>query len=193
MEEAASEAKPLTTGSTERDNSRKSSELLDLLGNVGAIVGVVVAAVGAPEASVPIIGVGVLGTAVAALLKGLASRRRTGIRTVEAEPDVSRTVSYSKLGDLAHSTDNLVEAERAYRDALTIQRLADSDPANTEWQHDLSISYSKLGDLARANDNLAEAERAYHDALTILDRLFGPNSTEASELRAKLNQNPSTD
>ena len=46
----------------------------------------------------------------------------------------------------------------AYQAALDIRvRLAAADPANTEWQRDLSISHNKLGDVAAAAGDLAAA------------------------------------
>jgi hypothetical protein len=39
-------------------------------------------------------------------------------------------------------------------------RLAAADPANTEWQRDLSVSHNKLGDVAVAAGDLAAADPA---------------------------------
>ena len=46
-------------------------------------------------------------------------------------------------------------------------RLAAADPANTEWQRDLSVSHNKLGDVAAAAGDLAAARAAYQAALDI--------------------------
>ena len=46
-------------------------------------------------------------------------------------------------------------------------RLAAADPANTQWQRDLSVSHNKLGDVAAAAGDLAAARTAYQAALDI--------------------------
>ena len=50
-------------------------------------------------------------------------------------------------------------------------RLAAADPANTEWQRDLSVSHDKLGDVAVAAGDLAAARAAYQASLDIAVRL----------------------
>ena len=47
------------------------------------------------------------------------------------------------------------------------QRLADTDPTNTEWQRDLSVSHDKLGDVAVAAGDLTAARTAYQAGLNI--------------------------
>ena len=51
------------------------------------------------------------------------------------------------------------------------QARATADPANTEWQRDLSVSHEKLGDVAVAAGDLAAARAAYQAALGIAARL----------------------
>ena len=46
------------------------------------------------------------------------------------------------------------------------ERLAAADPANTEWQRDLSVSHNKLGDVAVAAGDLAAARDRYQAAST---------------------------
>ena len=61
-----------------------------------------------------------------------------------------------------------------------IQARAAADPANTEWQRDLSISYERLGDVAVAAGDLAAARAAYQADLDIAVRLAAadPANTE---------------
>ena len=55
-----------------------------------------------------------------------------------------------------------------------MQRLAESDPGNAEWQRDLSVSLEKLGDLAVAQGNLPEAQRLFADSLRIANAWPSP-------------------
>ena len=67
---------------------------------------------------------------------------------------------------------DLAAARTAYQASLDIAaRLAAADPANTEWQRDLSISHNKLGDVAVAAGDLAAARTAYQASLDIRTRL----------------------
>jgi hypothetical protein len=50
-------------------------------------------------------------------------------------------------------------------------RLAAADPANTDWQRELSVSHIKLGDVARAAGDLAAARTAYQAGMDIMARL----------------------
>ena len=66
----------------------------------------------------------------------------------------------------------LDEAIKAYRDDLAIvERLTAADPANTQWQRDLSISYNKVGDVLVRQGKLDEALKAFRDGLAIRERL----------------------
>jgi hypothetical protein len=68
-------------------------------------------------------------------------------------------------GDLAAARDR-------YQAGLDIAaRLAAADPANSEWQRDLSVSHDKLGDVAVAAGDLAAARTAYQASLDIRLRL----------------------
>jgi len=49
--------------------------------------------------------------------------------------------------------------------------LAAADPANTDWQRELSVSHNKLGDMAIRAGDLAAARAAYQAALDIMVRL----------------------
>ena len=50
-----------------------------------------------------------------------------------------------------------------------IQVRAAADPANTQWQRDLSVSHNKLGDVAVAAGDLTAARTAYQASLDIAD------------------------
>ena len=68
------------------------------------------------------------------------------------------------------------------RHPSAIQARAAADPANTEWQRDLSVSHNKLGDLAIAAGDLTAARTAYHAGLDIRQRLAAadPANTDGS-------------
>ena len=61
-----------------------------------------------------------------------------------------------------------------------VQARAAADPANTEWQRDLSVSHNKLGDVAIAAGDLAAARTAYQACQDIAARLAAadPANTE---------------
>ncbi len=63
-----------------------------------------------------------------------------------------------RIGDVLVAQGKLDEALARYRDGLAVcERLAAADPANTEWQRDLSVSFNKIGDVLRAQGKLDEA------------------------------------
>ena len=72
-------------------------------------------------------------------------------------------------GDLTAARDRLPG-----RPATSASRLAAADPANTEWQRDLSVSHNKLGDVAVAAGDLTAAR----------DRLPGRPATSRERLAA---------
>ena len=73
---------------------------------------------------------------------------------------------------MARAAGDLAAARTAYQASLDIRtRLAAADPANTQWQRDLSVSHEKLGDVARAAGDLAAARTAYQASLDIRTRL----------------------
>ena len=79
-----------------------------------------------------------------------------------------------RAGDLRAATRQL-QAIHAQ-----VQAHAAADPANTEWQRDLSIGHDQLGDVARTAGDLAAATAAYQAALDIRTRLAAadPANTE---------------
>jgi tetratricopeptide (TPR) repeat protein len=77
-----------------------------------------------------------------------------------------------EFGDTYEALGDLEQALRAYRDGLAIaERLAVSDPTNTEWQRGLSVSYSRIGNVLMAQGKLDEALQAYRDTLVTTERL----------------------
>ncbi|MDQ6783074.1 MAG: hypothetical protein M3063_06475, partial [Actinomycetota bacterium] len=86
---------------------------------------------------------------VKALLRLLAGNLAQGLASAEPgnttyQRDLS--ISYNNLADLAGQAGHSDEAERLYRQGLTIrQGLASAEPRNTTYQRDLSISYERLG------------------------------------------------
>jgi tetratricopeptide (TPR) repeat protein len=80
--------------------------------------------------------------------------------------------SFDRLGDVQVAQGNLSGALKSYEDALTIaNRLAQSDPGNAGWRHDLSVSSEKMGDVHVAQGDLAGALTSYSDSLAIMGRL----------------------
>jgi len=59
------------------------------------------------------------------------------------------------------------------------QARAAADPANTQWQRDLSISHDKLGDVAASAVDLAAARASYLAALDIRERLAAMDPVNA--------------
>ena len=100
--------------------------------------------------------------------RGPAGRRRPRQHRMAARP----VHQPRRLGDVAAAAGDLAAARAAYQAGLDIAaRLAAADPANTEWQRDLSISHNKLGDLAVDAGDLAAARAAYQAGLDIAARL----------------------
>ena len=52
-----------------------------------------------------------------------------------------------------------------------VRARAAADPANTQWQRDLSVSHNKLGDIAVAAGDLTTARTSYQAGLDIAQRL----------------------
>ncbi|MFF3863640.1 tetratricopeptide repeat protein [Streptomyces sp. NPDC002209] len=98
-------------------------------------------------------------------------------RLGEAEPGntgyaLYLAVAYTRLGDLARASGQAGEAERLYRQSLTIrERLAEAEPGNAKFARDLSVSYDRLGDLAEASGQADEAKDLHRQSLTIAERL----------------------
>ena len=87
-----------------------------------------------------------------------------------ADRDLS--VSHNRIGEVQRAQGDLVGALKSYRDGLAIRdRLAQSDPGNTQWQRDLSVSCNKVGEVQVARGDLAGALKSFRENLAIRDLL----------------------
>ena len=91
--------------------------------------------------------------------------------------DPERVWSWIELGELFVITAALAPAVSAFRHSLAIaDRLANADPGNAGWQHDLSVSHNKIGDVQVEQGNLPAALTSYQASLAIADRLANADS-----------------
>ena len=89
--------------------------------------------------------------------------------------------SHDKIGEILGVQGDDPGALRAYRKSLEIaETLAARDPANTEWQRDLSISHEKIGHILAAHGDSPAALEAYRKSLEIAEMLAArdPANTE---------------
>jgi hypothetical protein len=84
-----------------------------------------------------------------------------------------RADAFLQAGDLSAATRQF----RAMQ--VQVQARAAADPANTEWQRDLSVSHDRLGDVATAAGDLAAARTAYQASLDIFSRLVDLDPSNA--------------
>ena len=92
-----------------------------------------------------------------------------------------KAVSHNTRGDLFFNRGNLESALTSYQNALAIlERLAARDPANTEWQRDLSTYYDNIGNMQRAQGDQQAALSSYQQSLQIREKLAArdPANTE---------------
>jgi tetratricopeptide (TPR) repeat protein len=76
------------------------------------------------------------------------------------------------LGDVATALGDLADASGHYIAAMKLAAaLAARDPANTQWQRDLSVSHERIGDVLVAQGDGAGALAAYRNSLTIAEAL----------------------
>ena len=90
-------------------------------------------------------------------------------------------MSHSKIGDVLVAQGDGPGALAAYRKGLAIaEALAARDPANTEWQRDLSVSHDRIGDVLVAQGDGPGALAAYRKGLAIAEALAArdPANTE---------------
>ncbi len=93
---------------------------------------------------------------------------RMGIEGQEAEVLIRRSAAYNNQGNLLMAQGDLEGAWQAYQNGLKIiQRLAQRDPSNSEWQRDLSVSHENVGDVLVARGDLDGALTAYQASLKI--------------------------
>jgi hypothetical protein len=116
-----------------------------------------------------------------------AAHKRTEADPTNAQAQRDLSISYERLGDLMLQLGDGAQAERFYRDSLTIrERLAQADPTNAQAQRDLSISYERLGDLMLQLGDGAQAERFYRDSLTIAEITLESDDPWTQSIRDKL-------
>ncbi len=83
-----------------------------------------------------------------------------------------QTWSLILQGDAAKRRHSLADAKKLYDRAMALARsLAAKDPANTEWQRDLSVSHNKIGDVLRSQGDGPGALEAYRAGLGIAQSL----------------------
>ena len=83
-------------------------------------------------------------------------------------------MSWNKLGDVRVAQGDLGGALAAFEAGLAIaERLAAADPANAEWQRDLSVSWDRLGDVRVAQGDLGGALAAFEAGKAIRERSGG--------------------
>ena len=89
-------------------------------------------------------------------------------------------MSYAKISNVQVAQADLAAALASYREGLAIgERLAKSDPGNTDWQDDLAVSYMKLGEVQMAQGDLASALKSYRGGFAIFDRLAKSDPSNA--------------
>jgi hypothetical protein len=85
-----------------------------------------------------------------------------------------------KRGDVFITLGDVPYALAAFRGGIALcDRLAAADPANTEWQRDLSVSHDLIGDVLVAQGDGAGALDAYRAGLTIRERLAAADPANA--------------
>ncbi|MCW0217401.1 MAG: tetratricopeptide repeat protein, partial [Prosthecobacter sp.] len=83
--------------------------------------------------------------------------------------------------NVAVAQGNLDQAARLYGDVLKLrEKLAQSDPGNTQWQHDLAASLYKLGNLHQRQGQWAEALPYRERCQSISERLSARDPTNAT-------------
>jgi len=88
------------------------------------------------------------------------------------------------LGDVRLSHGEITPAHTSYSESLRICRgLSASDPANADWQRDLSVSLIKLGDIAVAQGDVAAALRYFTESKTIRESLAAIHPANAESQR----------
>jgi tetratricopeptide (TPR) repeat protein len=111
-----------------------------------------------------------------------AERAYSAARDAAARSGNDRDLYASHLyvGNVQVAQGDGAGALKSYRDGLMIiERLAKTDPGNTDYQRELSVAYNKIGDVQVAQGDLAGALKSYRDSLTIIDRLAQSDSSNA--------------
>ena len=98
------------------------------------------------------------------------------LRAAEYEPDDIWTLF--TVGDLRLALGDSSAAIRSYQAGMAIaQKLAASDPSNSEWQRDLSVSHNRIGDTQRAQGDLAGALKSYQADMAIAQKLAASDAS----------------
>ncbi|MBS0155338.1 MAG: DUF4062 domain-containing protein [Nitrospira sp.] len=110
--------------------------------------------------------------------KGQAREARTLYAEIlGADPDWPEALQtyfwfLAEQGDLARVRATVADAQHDYEEAHRIaQRLTNADPANTEWQRDLSVSHDRIGNVLVSQGDLPAALTAYRASLAIREVL----------------------
>ena len=93
----------------------------------------------------------------------------------------NQSVAHDRIGNIKQMQGDLPGALSAYEAALAIsERLAATDPSNSQWQRDLSVSHDRIGNIKLAQGDLPGALSAYEASLTIRERLAAsdPSNSE---------------
>jgi serine/threonine-protein kinase len=98
-----------------------------------------------------------------------------GFAAITRDDATSRSIraeGYQRVGLMRHRLGELEAAERAYTEALAIQKqLAADFPSRPEFRRELAISYNNLGVLLMDTGRFKEAETAHTEVLAILKQL----------------------
>ncbi|MBY8874672.1 tetratricopeptide repeat protein [Micromonospora sp. PLK6-60] len=101
-------------------------------------------------------------------------------------------VACDALGALARDYGRSADASAIFTTVLAIvERLAASEPGNTDYARALSVAYNKLGDQARDNGQTDPARQLYQQSLGIAERLASTepdNTTYARDLAISYNK-----
>jgi tetratricopeptide (TPR) repeat protein len=88
------------------------------------------------------------------------------------------------LGDVSVPRGDLAAAFKSYSEGLAIaERLAKSDPGNTEWQRNLSVCFNRIGEVQMNQGNLAAALRSYREGQAIAEGLVQSDPGNAERQR----------
>ncbi len=99
-------------------------------------------------------------------------------RAAEYEPDDVWNHFY--IGDLQMLLGDTVAAQRSFeRGKFLAQERVARDPANTEWQRDLSVSHDRIGDVLAAQGDGPGALAAYRKGLEIAQALAARDRANA--------------
>jgi tetratricopeptide (TPR) repeat protein len=91
-----------------------------------------------------------------------------------------RSAILNRRGDLLRDQGDLDGALKAYRESLSVsRRLAQTDPSNAIWQHDLSVNQERIGDVLRDQGDLDGALAAYRESLALIRGLTQTDPSNA--------------